>query len=465
MTAESDAQAMLCYAAKLIDECRLGGLGGGLGGSSSSDFNERYLALFGVVTTGDFQDRIKAAARGMRSNYANLVSKSTCRALMDPVLLNYARAVGYPETSSEAILRRLAQRFALAESGGVQTVKYRNFSLGTITAGGSNAGSGVIRRLDYDEWGYRIEATSIEAKSMECISDQNTNRGTKGKEVFRFKGANPAMDAILADASTGTPAPGSGIDTTLTGQVADDGIVQNPSFSRYTTATVPAAASAPVAPTDISNWDVYVGGVIDTFTNLLMDVDTFYRASGRGDTTPTSLHNNAVQTFKIVQSLQNFNQTLDWTKPYQGQVAVYRAGSATGNVTFRVGAVEVTATLASMNNAAWNILSLDSFTTTDRKKMWPRNMAEQNATIEVELDSLGSGGSVYIDDICVHPMVQIDSLWYSAIGGATPWLIKDTFSWTDALAASDSVLQRVLAYIYELTLPNASAATAGLTDL
>lgn len=435
MVTVAQADTMLKNGCKLINQQRV------YGNTASTGLDALYDTHLTAVL-GSYQPEVKRGARQWRSAANSVLTPAAGRLVLDPILLTYAEAAGLAERDPIEILTRLKRYFV----DNTKTLKSRNYSYGSVSAG-TNTGDGLLKRLTYDEWGYIIETGTLEAKTAYCEAAQSVNSAEKGKERFRVRGLNDFRlhDELKRDQSSF----GSGTDTTLTGMVSEDAVASNASFSSY--GGTRAAAGADSTPTSITNWTLATGSI----SNIRATIDTVYRPAGRSDTTPTALKFNNV--IKLTQSFRDINRTLLWDRPYYCQIAVRRTSSCDGTFSLRVGAVTINQTVSSLANDAWAIVGFDSLSTTNRKKFWPRNMSETDINIEIELASW-STGSLYVDDLILSPMTKIDGTWYALAGGATPFLVADSFSWTDALAGSDSVVQRTLAYVYGETLPHDSAA-------
>jgi len=60
--------------------------------------------------------------------------------------------------------------------------------------------------------------------------------------------------------------------------------------------------------------------------------------------------------------------------------------------------------------------------------------------VELELASRTTG-SLVLDDVNIDYWTNLDGLYYAALGGATPFIFNDFFTWTDALTGSEGIMQ------------------------
>jgi hypothetical protein len=349
---------------------------------------------------GDFSAELLDAVEALRNRYASLMSEDTVRALLTPPLLHIAKVLDWPDTDPSAILTRLYE-YMVTNS---LTVKGRNISFGSVTAGGSNAGNGTVNRLVKDETNYQIEATTVEVKTLECIFDA-TSRTEKGEEEFEVRGESANKD--------GLETAGSGTLAVLRAMSARDtaAILDNPSFTTYSGTTS--------APTAISGWTPTASSTV--YTNLAIDTTNYYRLVP-GETTGAALKISAADG--VSQALSVRGSKLSPNVPYYLQVAYNRqVGSGSATLQISLGATTKSVVLAAQTG--WNVLRLDL-----DQGLWLRRFNEQDLDIRIELTSYTSG-YVLVDDVILVPMQQVDGAWYAVVGGSTPFLRRDTFTFTD----------------------------------
>jgi hypothetical protein len=208
------------------------------------------------------------------------------------------------------------------------------------------------------------------------------------------------------------------------------GFVVNPSFSQYTgTAAV---------PTDLTGW------VVTSLANILVDTANYYRDFD-GDTVPAALQfktNN-----KIVQNFNVQNLKLEPYTPYYCQIAFNRQiGTCDGTLTLRLGNTSVNVVLAAQ--AGWNILRIPI-----GQYNWLFNFNKEDPTFEVELSGR-TAGTLLIDDLIFGPYQFFDGCYYAPVGGATPWLLDDIFTFLDT--ETGAKIQECIRQLYGLFLPHST---------
>lgn len=327
--------------------------------------------------------------------------------MLAPLLRNYAKVIGtITETDSTAIARRIYDYFV---ANGL-TVNSRNITFASPAAG-SNQGNGTINRLARDERNYLLECIHVEAKRADCIRDEFTG-AVEHEEVFEMRGADREIDDIEIT--------GSGLRVEMRAKSARDSLIRNPSFSQT------SGSGASFAVTD---WTLSAAASFQT------DTTNFYRGF-RGDTTPASLRIDA--NANASQDLDVNTVTLDPTRPYYCQIAYNRSiGSGDGLLTLTMGMQTASVNLASAASG-WNVLRIAL-----NSGLWPRNFAAvDDPEIRIEITGRTTGYTL-VDDVIFVPMDEFDGTWYTIVGGSTPFVAQyhDTFTWTDSLAATDSIIQ------------------------
>lgn len=405
------------------------------GGINSSGTLKNFLtreteAYVASDPPGDYSQSSNAAIKAYRAQVAALVGGSAARSLLDPLWFNYADAVGgnTPKNTVAETLSYLYKRFV----DNTLRVKSRNITYGTPTAAGGNVGTGNLYRLTVDAYGFAIEATTPDAKRLDCISD-SAKETPIHEEIFQFRGGTPRTDPIVIT--------GSGVGGTVRAFSSRLSLLSGPSFDTLDGSSITALTSIP-------GWTVGA----ETIANYNLSTDYYRTALG-------------VPTPRSVKYLNNGKLTQAFT------VAPLKAGflpmllriaykpTCTGTLTITMGSATKSVTLT--NTGAWAVLVLDRDT-----NLWPKNFAsvsggDVSTTVTIELSSYGGSGSVLVDDACMVQMVPFDGLWYAPIGGVTPWVgaplgSKDYFTITDALAGSDSILQQWFWRAYGFYFPHAT---------
>lgn len=383
---------------------------------------------------GDFATEEMAAVEAFRSRYASLLNSEVVSSLLTPELLHIAKVRDWPDTDPTAILSRLYE-YMDANS---LSVNSRNITFGSVTAGGSNVGTGTINRLTKDENDYPIEATTVEVKTFTCVQDANSQT-EKGEEVFEVRGKAANKD--------GLETAGSGILGTLRAMSGKDTaqILRNPSFTTYDGASASSLTS-------IAGWTPITSPTV--FTNLEIDTTNYYRTYP-GETTGASLKIKTT-TDGVSQALSVLGAKLSPTVPYYAQVAWNRqVGSFSGTIRLSVGGSTVSVVCAAQTG--WQVLRLPL-----DQALWSKNFNEQDLDVKVEITAFTSG-YVLVDDVILVPMSQVDGCWYTIVGGATPFLRNDSFTFTDS-GGTSAIVQYWLWRGYGMYLPSENTGSETWTD-
>ena len=389
---------------------------------------------------------VHQALAAYRALAAGPCSTAAVQALLLPVRWYGADAIGAPERRGD--FRTMMFRYWEYFIANSKTVNAREFTRGAASAGGSNVGTGTIRRLTVDEEGHFLEGSFTETKTFECRGDQNVGGSAeKHREIFEVRGDTQELTALLRS--------GSGIVGAVqakSSKESEEWLV-NPTFSQFS-GTAPTAG----VPTTCTTTTDFAGWVVTTAASAQASIDLAYR-DFPGVTQTYSIKFTASN--KIVQTVQsNTRARLSRGVPMYMQAAIYRKDAATGNVILRMGAVSRTVTLASLNDNAWNVVTIESSFT---KNCYLRNFNEDALTIEVEVTSLAVG-TVHIDDAIWCQWDLVDGAYMVMVGGATAFLARDTFTVADTIA-SDSVIQKVLWHAGNLqSLPSATGAAETIAD-
>lgn len=359
---------------------------------------------------GDHSVEALDAIEQFRARYALLLTPSGAVSLIAPHLKNYAKLNGWPETDPDTVMGRLYDYFV----SNTLSVKYRNITVGAVTAGGSNVGNGTVNRLSVDENSYIIEATTVEVKTFECVLDANS-RSAEGEEVFEVRGEAASKDG-LETLGSGLSGELSALSARTTSQ-----FLTNPSFETYTgTAATPTDIQGWTATTNLSNFAIETTG----------SATTSYRQMP-GSTTRYSLKMSAADT--LTQELSVRDTKLSPGVPYYLQIA-YNRQVGSGDMTLQISLGNTTKSVVLAAQSGWNILRLDL-----GSGLWFKNFNKQDLAVTVSITAYTSG-YVLVDDIIFAPMAQVDGHWYAIVGGSTPFLRRDIFTFTDS-GGTNAILQ------------------------
>tara|TARA_Y100000310_G_scaffold334113_1_gene413077 strand:- start:3448 stop:4719 length:1272 start_codon:yes stop_codon:yes gene_type:complete len=371
-------------------------------GVNSDNFIDDEDTLVQSLET-DYAAETMNAVSGFRSSLVGAINSGA--SMMSPLFLQMGQVIDAPETAIQTILTRLYEYM----NDNSLAVTSRGFTYGAVSdPGTSNVGSGTVKRLTSDENAYAIENCTPEAKIAECVSDAHSG-ATKNEEVFQFRGSDAEKDSLKIT--------GSGLTSQLRAVSARNSLTGNSSFSFYTGTTA--------APTDINDWTV--NGDI---ANFQIDTTNYYRDDPSDGGAPASL---VFETNDYIsQDFSVRNISINPNVPYYCSIAYNRqVGSGDGDLTLTCG--DQTATVALSAQTGWNILEI-----TMGQKSWLKTFNTSTPVVKVELAS-NTTGTVLVDDLIFTPFQLFDGLWYLPLGGATPFLRLDDFTWTDS--ATESVLQ------------------------
>lgn len=373
---------------------------------------------------GPWSTDVASALSSMRSS-EDAALKAGAGILL-PILRTYAAVVGDSRAngSPDQVFRAVYEYYA----ANARYVQSRVFSFGTPSAGGSNTGTGVINRLNKDENDFDIEAQTPDAKTMKCVQDYR-NGVEQGQEVFEIRGA-PALPGgqwiqIQGSGKIGRLRGITGTDTQSMN-------IQNPSFSIY-------------SGTTFTGW-TQAG-------TIAVETTTTYRPL-QGEATPVAV--NLTGNGSLYQSIDDRRINANVNIPYYCQIAYNRsAGSGDGTLTLTLGNKTASVALGGAS-AGWQILRI---ALTD--DCWYRQWKKNSAQLKVEISGYSTGYTL-LDDVIFAPFQSFDGGWYAPVGGATPWIVDDSFTFTDS--CTDSVMQRLFWLLFGRYLPHSTGGTITWAD-
>lgn len=358
------------------------------------------------TSEGDYLPYAYAAwAAVERAQFSGSVSPARAQALVYPFLAEVCKLAGFPDIADVAEMFQRVYDYMYANT---YTFKYRNMSFGAVSAGGSNTGTGTINRLTKDERNYNTENGHGELKTARCTSDGNISGGQRNGETFEIYGVNASKDD-LGVAGSGEAYRRRAVYGAHCGGGNGGSLLSNASFSSF--------SSGGTVTTKFPGW------TIDTLANVTQNTSVYYR-SYPGASTDASLQfdGNAV----LSQKLSVQGTKLKQRAPYYLQGVYNRqTGSGDGTLTIRMGSQSTAVVLAAQTG--WNIIRIAL-----GQANWYRTFVEDDLDITVELASR-STGYVLFDDFVFVEMDNFDGSFYTVVGGATPFRLDDSFTWTDAV--------------------------------
>ena len=379
-----------------------------------------YMAASGAFDTliqsleGTYTPSIIGSAAGLRATLSDALSPGTARAMLDPILYELGRIIGFggAYTDTPSLMRAVYEYF----HANSYTVEDRAITFDTtFTAGGSNVGNGACSRLTVDEYGYPLQFCAVEQKILRCRRDQTTEQNAKNAEEFELLGAQPSIDNLLV-ASFGSGVQGI-IRSHHAGTGAGGSLLNNSSFDVYSA----------TATNKFTNWVASGAGA----AAIDQDTTNFYRTNPSAGTTNGALEmTGGSGTITLAQSLSTMRiRSLNPETPYFFRVMLNKTvGTASGGtVTIRMGSQSASISIASLGSG-WQELLIGPGTAN-----WLRNFNEADLTLEVEWSS-SSSGTLLVDDAIFAPWDLVDGTYWFLRGNAgthTPWKIDDTLEVTD----------------------------------
>jgi hypothetical protein len=376
---------------------------------------DNYLNMESTLVSsleGDYAAEKISAMLGFRSRLNSALASAT--SVIAPHILEYGKFISMPETDLQVLMTRIWD-YMIDHN---LYVSSREFTFGTPTADVGNIGSGTIVRLNTDESGYDIENQSgITAgggmlKMAECTSDKNSG-SYQGNEAFLFYGAAPDRDDLRINGLRGS--------AVINGLSAIDSqtFISNPSFE----STSGTDGAVFTAATQLTGW------TMSAFALFMPISSDYYRAYSR-ITTPRSLRFTTNASITQVMDRSNAQSRL----PLYVHVAFKREASCDGTLTLTFGSKTATVNLGAAP-AGWQTLVLGPGTAN-----WLKNWNVNAPAITVALSGR-TIGTLLVDDVIIAPFTPFDGGWYAILGGATPFLKQDAFSWRDYVPVTEGILQ------------------------
>lgn len=416
---ESELVAQLVATVDVLDTLR--NLFDGTMAGGGGKLDTLVQALEGEYTpTG-----LSAFANVTRAGMSDLVTPARASSALVPILFDYARLISASGGFGGAYRQPLDVARILYEwmHSNSDTVESRQITYGTPSAGGSNAGNGVLSRLTVDENGYALEACHVETKVARCRNDQN-NGASEHAEAFEVVGEAASFDALLVGASGSGDSSRAVLVSKHAGSGKGGSLLNNPSFSTFT--VTGGLATFP-------NWTIAAGA-----SSVKVDQTVGYRGfpnssdaaktislrmDGGGGTVTLrqALNANQMRTRRISPLVPHFLRAM----------VNATAGTAVGgNFVLRLGSQTVTVAVSTISaSGGWYevLIPID-------ENLWPANFLEADFAIEIEWAS-STSGYLLVDDVLFCEWDLIDGTWWLLRqNAASPvsWLRDDTFTAADS---------------------------------
>lgn len=419
----------------------------------------------GQQYTTEVETQVLAA----RNRYDGLLSEAI--SAYEWVLREYVLALSTndaPEQDAQSCLTRLYLYFI--SSG--QVIQGRQINYGSPSAGASNVGTGVLNRLNVDQYGYMIENVHLEAKTLLVITDAG-NGGQIQEEVAELRGQPAERDVLYLKGSGASNKE----NITALSCRSSQPYIQNASFSQ-TTPQVTTADQTPI--TALAGWQasdytrIYARIGVTPGTEYYRDFpgDTIpvaieFQDNGGHDaiwiqqyiTTPGYLTGSGVAGADATGWYQGNQAVFDADIPMYLHVAVCRKSSADGTLAITFGNVTVNTSMSGLTNNVWTIVKILTST-----NAWFKNFnATGSAGSAFKFKIQWSGqttGAVRIDDVTIGQYSPCDGAWYALVGAAQRFIRFDSFTFSDALYGADSVFGYWIWSLFSRYLPGTPIAPA-----
>ena len=362
-----------------------------------------------------------AYTEGQRSLLSAALGPELLRAGLDPLLLDAGKVIGSPGSASS--MSRLVRDFFnyMKDHGSENRVESRDITFGTPSPDGGNTGDGSVSRLTVDEFGLPLEACTAESKTAICRED-SLYGPERGAELFEIHGEAPSPDQINRFVQ------GSGIAEAIRVRHAGTGeggsLLVNSSFDE--------ALLAGETTGKVPGWVAESGD-----SGLSLNSDIFIAPPGSADSESNSLA--ATADFKLTQSIEEAGFTADVAQPYIISIRYKTSGGCDGSLTLRMGSQTVAVADLTGASGGW-----DELIFTPGTGLWPANFYEDRMDIEIEMAS-NTTGTLQIDHVIFAAMDQVDGTWYHLRGGATPFQLDDSYTWTDSEGTVGKIQQMWIA--------------------
>lgn len=370
---------------------------------SATDLGFAFLTNFdsvsnpaGAAIVTNFPNQIAGAAQAMRSSLVNV--RNQIPAILQQGMFDLGTVISAPATSPPEIFKDFLCQYFVDNTKSVNSREFSRAATGSVTG----TGTGVINRLSTDGNNFPLEAGHAEIKIAKCLRDKLSG-AVQHEEEFEFRGDDPAPDNLKIS--------GSGLKKSifcLSGRNSEN-YLSNPSWDQY--------SGTITTLTGVTDWTPTTA-----IGNFQLDQTNYYRGY-EGVTTPASLRISTNDT--MTQNMANVRKPVfDPLTPMYFQIAFNRqVGSGDGNLNIVLGSKTTTVALAAQTG--WNILRLAI-----GQNNWFRRFNQTTMSVSVSIDSRTTGYTL-VDDMILAPFTEFDGTFYAPVGGATPFLRDDVFTWTD----------------------------------
>ena len=332
------------------------------------------------------------ALAGFRNTAQSLISRQTARALLAPIILEYARLL--PVGSGKTSILELMQAIREHWRSPAQSIRRRDLVFAAAAAGGSNVGNLTIERLNVDEDGNTFEDATAETKTFRCIADVNSG-AKQWAERFSVAGTEASYDA----AELGRKGSGdSGAILEAMHGGSGTNLLRNGSFAEYTATGTPK----------FNGWTETSGGSLITEDT----VNTYRQLPGESTARALRMTAGGGTTIEIRQPLSEFRrQVFERFDPVYARVMVNKTpgAGAGGTLTLTFGAQTLTVNVVDLPTG-WTELRIPIGTACYRKA-WNTGAL----FFGLKWTPSTSTGYIVFDEATLVPWTRVDSTYWLAI--------------------------------------------------
>ena len=379
--------------------------------------------------TGDYADRVVAAARRIRQTYAAQLTGAFARRLT-PVLETELERLGSSDTVPFSLNPRGRIHEDFREES--RTVLSRDITRGAVNDSGvpDAATKGTLHRLTVDEFGTDMQGDAdVVGYQFKCV--QSAAQGVPpGNEVFRVEALQRRGRDVLTNRTRFTR-----IIEAFDVRNTFNSALANPSFDGVT-----IGASDVVE--NIGTWTKGDGTAVTDSDGLL---------AFAGQATATGRPNRHYLRFTQNLTLKQRTRRTPTPAALVG-VWVRKNGSPEGSIKLRMGTREATLAHGSITSD-WQLLLLD------QQDWWPnRWLATATGEVEFEIEAdyssqTGTEG-FEIDDALLLQVTPVNGLGAVMTAGAASFVLGDTFKYEDTEVVDPFSIQRAFAIGYGGYLPH-----------
>lgn len=417
-------------------------------------FTDLYTIIPTIVTDvgtleeaaeGDFlPGAIQSFTGYLRGKLSETMARGWVRGIWDAWCQEIMRLGGFPENVYEDPVGAYARLHRYMHENS-KTFNDRDWTRGSMTAGGSNVGTGVPGRLTVDWEAYNLQFGDVETTTFECVRDQSMGV-LKGAEEFEVRGEDASKDLLDVQ---GSGMRGSRIFVMHAGSGEGGSRLQNASF---------AASFSGTGTDKIPGWTIS-----GTAANITQDTSSPYNTPP-GVTTAASLlfavdaGTNIVSQALTVQNIDVLSERTPWMfmVAYQCQNA-----GCTGTLTLTMGSKTKALTIGGVGDTSWHVLQFSY-----DKNLYYRNWRQDAPVCSISVANLAVG-TFKVSNAIFAPLTYVNGTWVWFPGGATAFLQRDVFTAanTGPTAAGSEVMFAANWARLPMSLPTATAAGESEADL